>query len=79
MHFSTDECEKYQLSFVLKVVKHCVFLRGSGSDFQTGGPKQRKIFSQRSQKRNEELSADRCQESAASRGTVWMKKVRNIR
>ena len=27
------------LSFVLKVVKHCVFLRDSGSEFQTVGPK----------------------------------------
>ena len=30
------------LSFVLKVVKYCVFLRDSGSEFQTVGPKTEK-------------------------------------
>ena len=32
------------LSFVLKVVKHCVFLRDSGSEFQTVGPKSERSF-----------------------------------
>ena len=41
---------------------------------------QRKIYCQRSQERSEELSAMRCQESAERpRGTVWTKKIRNIR
>ena len=43
-----------------------VFLRGSGSEFQTVGPKTEKDLFQRSQERSEELSTERCQESAAS-------------
>ena len=31
--------KKTSLKFLLKVVKHCVFLRDSGSEFQTVGPK----------------------------------------
>ena len=34
--------KKMNLKFVLKVVKHCVFLRDSGSEFQTVGPKTEK-------------------------------------
>ena len=44
------------------------------------GPKTEKdLFPKVSRERIEELSAERCQESAASRGTAWMKKVRNRR
>ena len=41
--------------------------------------KKRKIFSQRSQERSEELSAERTKRAQRPRGTVWKKKVRNIR
>ena len=44
------------------------------------GPKTEKDLFPKDLKRSEELSAERCQESVQRpRGTVWMKKVRNIR
>ena len=62
------------LKFSLKVVKHCVFLSDSGSEFQTVGPKteQRKIFP-----KGLKREAKNCQQRGAKRGqhprgTVWM-------
>ena len=36
------DLKKYVLSFFLEVVKHCVFLRDSGSEFHKVGPKTEK-------------------------------------
>ena len=73
--------KRWILSFVLKVVKPCVFLRDSGSEFQTESPKTEKDLSQRSRLKKEVRN---CQQRGVERaqhptGTVWMKKVRNIR
>ena len=55
--------KKWVLSFLLKIVKHCVFFWGiEVESSRQWVQKQRKIFSQRSQERSEKLSAMRCQE-----------------
>ena len=69
------------LSFVLKVVCVCVFvfLRDSGREFQTVGPKTEKGSFPKGLKRE----ARNCQQSGVKRaqrprGIVWMKRVRNL-
>ena len=62
---------------MLKVVKQCVFLRDSGSGFQTVGPKTEKDHFPKDLKRE----ARNCQQRGVkraqrARGAVWMK-VRN--
>ena len=47
-------------------MKHCILLRDSGSEFQTVGPKTEKDLFLKVSRENRELSAIRCQESAAS-------------
>ena len=61
-------------------LKHCVLLRDSGSEFQTLGPKTEKDVLPKGLKRE----ARNCQQRGVKRaqrprGTIWMKKVRNVR
>ena len=72
--------KRWILIFFLNVahVKHCVFLRVSGMEFHTVGPKTQKDFFLKCVKRK----ARNCQRSVKTAqrpgATVWMKKVRHI-
>ena len=63
------------LKFRFKSCTTLRFLRDSGSEFQTVGPKTEKdLFQKVSREKRGTVSSE-----LRPRGTVWMKKVRNIR
>ena len=72
--------KKVSLNFPFKCCKTLFFLRDSGSEFQTVGPKNR----ERSFPKVLKKDARNCQPRGVKRtqrprGTAWMKKVRNRR
>ena len=67
------------LKFCFISCKTLFFLRDSGSEFQTVGPKTERSFAKGLKREARNCQQGDVKRVQRPRGTVWMKKVRNIR
>ena len=71
--------KKMVLSLFLKAVKHCVFVRDSGTGFKIVGPKtETDLFPKVSREKRGTVSREVLKRAQRPREIVWMQRVRNI-